>query len=131
MNAYSGPALVTLATSLLLFACAAYVGRCRIRFEVKAPATTGHPQFEVAYRIQMNTIENAVAFLPALWIFTLSVSSQWATVLGGFWLAGRAWYALAYARDPGKRGPGFMLAMFAFAVLLVGGGWGVVRGLIS
>jgi hypothetical protein len=69
MQNYPGPALVTLATSLLLFVCAAYVGRCRIRFAIKAPATSGHPQFEIAYRIQMNTLENAVLFLPVLWVF--------------------------------------------------------------
>jgi glutathione S-transferase len=131
MNTYSGPMLVTLATSLLLFACAAYVGRCRIRFAIKAPATSGHPQFEIAYRIQMNTLENTVLFLPVLWVFALNLSSQWATVLGGLWLAGRVWYALAYARDPKTRGPGFLLAMLAFAALGIGGAWGVLRGLIA
>ncbi|MEF8699613.1 MAG: MAPEG family protein [Candidatus Accumulibacter sp. UW26] len=131
MNIYPGPMLITLASSLLLFACAAYVGRCRIRWAIKAPATTGHPQFEVAYRIQINTLENTVLFLPLLWIFALSLSSQWATVFGGLWLAGRVWYALAYARDPKTRGPGFLLAMLAVGALGIGGGWGVLRGLIA
>jgi glutathione S-transferase len=107
MNAYPGPALLTLASSLLLFLCAAYVGRCRLRFGIKAPATSGHPQFEIAYRIQMNTLENTVAFLPVLWVFALSLSSFWATLLGGGWLLARVWYALAYARDPKTRGRGF------------------------
>ena len=74
MNAYPGPSLLTLASSLLLFACSAYVGRCRMKFAIKAPATSGHPQFEIAYRIQMNTLENTVAFLPVLWVFALILS---------------------------------------------------------
>jgi len=131
MNAYPGPALITLATSFLLFSCAAYVGRCRIRFGIQAPATSGHPQFEIAYRIQMNTIENTLAFLPVLWVFAVSLSSLWATVFGGLWLLGRIWYALAYARDPKTRGGGFMLSMLCFGALGVGGAWGVVCGLIA
>ncbi|MEF8716910.1 MAG: MAPEG family protein [Candidatus Accumulibacter necessarius] len=131
MHDYPGPALVTLATSLLLFACAAYVGRCRVRFAIKAPATSGHPQFEIAYRIQMNTLENVVLFLPVLWVFAVHLSSHWATALGALWLAGRIWYALAYARDPKTRGGGFLLSMLAFGALGLGGAWGVLRGLIA
>jgi glutathione S-transferase len=108
MPAYPGPTLLTLASVLLLFACTAYVGRCRIKFAIKAPATSGHPQFEIAYRIQMNTLENTVAFLPVLWVFARSTCRQfWATLLGGGWWLARVWYALAYARDPKTRGPAF------------------------
>lgn len=126
--AHHGTALITLATSLLLFVCAAYVGRCRVRFGIKAPATTGHMQFEIAYRIQMNTIENVVIFLPVLWVFAVHVSELWATLLGSFWLVGRIWYALAYAREPRSRGAGFLLGMLSFGVLAVGAAWTLVRG---
>ncbi|WP_300454280.1 MAPEG family protein [Accumulibacter sp.] len=130
MNAYPGPALLTLATSFLLFACAAYVGRCRVKFGIKAPATTGHPQFEIAYRIQMNTLENVVLFLPVLWLFAIHLSSFWATALGTLWLIGRIWYALSYARDPRTRGSGFLLSMLSFGALGVGGAWAVLYGLL-
>ncbi len=128
MNAYPGPSLVTLATALLLFGCAAYVGRCRIRFAIQAPATSGHPQFEIAYRIQMNTLENTVAFLPVLWVFAVNLSSLWASVLGTLWVLARVCYAVAYARDPKKRGSAFLVSMLAFAALGLGGAWGVLRG---
>jgi glutathione S-transferase len=127
----TGPALVTLATALLLFLCAAYVGVCRSKYKVDAPATSGHPQFEIAYRIQMNTVENAVAFLPVLWVCALGLSTLWATVLGGIWLAGRVWYALAYARAPKTRGGGFALSMAAFGALGLGGAFGVLRALFA
>lgn len=131
MNAYPGPALVTLATALLLFACAAYVGRCRIQFGIQAPATSGHPQFEIAYRIQLNTLENTVAFLPVLWVFAIFLSSLWATGIGCVWLLGRVWYARAYACDPKTRGKGFLVSMLAFGTLALGGAWGVLRGLLA
>jgi uncharacterized MAPEG superfamily protein len=127
----AGPALVTLATSLLLFGCAAYVGVCRGKFGIHAPATSSHPQFDIAYRIQMNTVENAVAFLPVLWVFALSLSPTWATALGGAWLLGRVWYALAYAADPSKRGNGYLVSMAAFGALGLGGAYGVLSALMA
>ncbi|MQM35460.1 MAG: hypothetical protein CRU72_13775 [Candidatus Accumulibacter phosphatis] len=116
---------------MLLFACTAYVGRCRIKFAIKAPATSGHPQFEIAYRIQMNTLENTVAFLPVLWVFAVNTSEFWATLLGSAWWLARVWYALAYARDPKTRGAGFGLSMLCFAALGLGGAWGVLRGMLG
>ena len=41
-------------------------GQARGRFGVAAPATTGHPVFERYFRVQMNTIEQLVLFLPGL-----------------------------------------------------------------
>jgi glutathione S-transferase len=114
-----------------LFACAAYVGRCRIKFGIQAPATSGHPQFEIAYRIQMNTLENTVAFLPVLWVCAFYLSSLWATALGGAWLLGRVWYALAYARDPKTARQGLPGLDARFGALALGGAWGVLRGLLA
>ena len=44
----------------------ALVGKARGQYGVKAPAVTGHEGFERMYRVQMNTLELLVAFLPAL-----------------------------------------------------------------
>ena len=116
---------MTLLIVLLMFATAFNVGKGRRRFGVKAPAVTGHPLFERAYRIQMNTLEWAVMTLPCLWICAAFVSDAVAAVLGGVWLTGRVWYALAYQRDPGKRGAGFMLAALAFGALGLAAAGGV------
>jgi hypothetical protein len=40
-------------------------GQARGRYGVKAPAVTGHPIFERWMRVQQNTIEQLVVFLPA------------------------------------------------------------------
>lgn len=131
MNAYAGPALITLATALLLFGCAAYVGTQRARHRIPAPQVSGHPQFDIAFRIHANTLENTVIFLPVLWVCAIWTGALWATVLGALWLAGRLWYAFAYARNPRTRGGGFGLSMGAFGVLGLAGAWGVARALLG
>jgi uncharacterized membrane protein YecN with MAPEG domain len=117
MNA-EWPSLITWLTLLLLFGVAVNVGRARGRYRGAAPATTGSPEFEREYRVQMNTLENALAFLPALWLAAWYWNPAWASACGAVWLAGRVWYALAYVRDPAKRSGGFGLSMLAFFVLL-------------
>lgn len=119
-------AAVTLLVVLLMFATAANVGLARKRHNVIAPATSGHPMFERAYRIQMNTLEWAVMTLPCLWICAVFVGDVWAAGLGGVWLVGRCGYAFAYQRDPARRGPGFMLGALAFGALGLAAGGGVL-----
>ena len=131
MNNLHWPALVTLATLLLCFATAALVGRARGRYGVAAPATTGHELFERAFRVQMNTLENTLIFLPALWLCALFFGPLTATAFGALWLAGRVWYAAAYLRDPKSRGGGFVLAFTAWAALMIAASWGVLRGLLA
>lgn len=123
------PALVTLLTVLLLFGTVVMVGRARGKYEIKAPAVTGHPAFERAYRVQMNTLEQTVLFLPTLWLAANYGFSGWAGIVGLVWLVGRVWYAAAYLGDAGKRGPGFGLGMLAWLVLALMACIGVIRAM--
>ncbi len=120
------PALVTLATLALLFGCAWYVGIARGRYKVDAPATTGPVEFERAYRVQMNTLENAVIFLPALWLAALYFSPKIAAAIGGVWVLARIWYAVAYARDAKARGTPFVIAFLAWGALMIVAAWGLL-----
>jgi len=124
------PALITWLTLMLLLALAYDVGRARVRFGIRAPATSGNEQFERIFRVQMNTLENAVVFLPALWLAAWYWKPTWASACGAVWLLGRVWYARAYARDPKTRSGGFGLASVAFVALTVGGAVGWVRALL-
>ena len=124
------PALITWLTLILLCAMAAMVSRARSRYKIRAPATTGNEHFERVFRVQMNTLENVVAFLPALWLGAWYWNPRWAAICGAVWLAGRIWYAYAYARNPASRGAGFNLAMVAFIALLAGSAIGWVRSLV-
>jgi len=95
-------------------------GRARGRLGVPAPAITGHPEFERYLRVQYNTIEQLVIFLPALFGFAYFASPGWAAVFGVVFIVGRALYARGYVRDPAQRGPGFGLTLLANGVLLLG-----------
>ncbi|HET6433694.1 MAPEG family protein [Dyella sp.] len=124
------PALVTLLNVLLLSATVFAVGRARGRYGIKAPATSGHEGFERAYRVQMNTIEQTVLFLPTLWLAANYGFAGWAGLAGLVWIVGRVWYFAAYLRDPASRGGGFVTGMVAWLVMLVLASIGVVRALL-
>ncbi len=110
----------------LYFALSANAARARARYGVKAPATTGHPEFEKRFRVQQNTLEQIVVFVPALLLFGAFVDSRLGAAIGLLWIAGRAHYAWSYVRDPEKRGPGMIATLLSSAVLLVGAIAGIV-----
>jgi uncharacterized membrane protein YecN with MAPEG domain len=97
------------------------VGQARGRCGVKAPATSGHPEFERYFRVHQNTQEQLVLFLPSLWLFAAYVSPGIGALLGLVFVVGRFVYAQGYVRDPEARGTGFMIGFAATALLLVGG----------
>ena len=96
------------------------VARARTQFGIKAPATTGNEVFERYFRVQMNTLEQLVMFLPSLWIFAHFVSPIWAAALGAVFVIGRAIYAASYIRDPKTRSLGFALTALPTLLMLLG-----------
>lgn len=95
------------------------VGGMRGKNGVKAPATSGTPEFERRYRVHYNTMEQLVMFLPLLWLFAYYVNPIWAAGLGGVFIIGRFIYRAAYVRDPASRGIGFTLTFLPSAVMAV------------
>jgi uncharacterized membrane protein YecN with MAPEG domain len=124
-------ALVTLLACLFLFATGIRVAQARAATGVKAPATTGHADFERAYRVQMNTLEWMPIMLPALWLFALYVSDVWAALIGCIWIVGRVMYLVGYSKAADKRGPGFSVQALATAVLWFGALAGIVSALVK
>ena len=123
--------LATLLAVALMFWTAINVGKARAKYEVKAPATSGHEMFDRAYRIQMNTLESAMLLLPSMWIYAGLVGDLGAGLSGIIWITGRIWYALAYQQDPAKRGPGFGISFLAIAGMWAGGLWAAIKLLIA
>ena len=105
------------------------VGRARGIYKCPAPATTGNEMFERYFRVQMNTLEQLVVFIPAIFLFAMKVDPRWAAALGAVYLVGRVLYFTSYVRDPAKRGPGFGLTFLPNLVLVVGGLIGAMRDL--
>lgn len=123
------PAIVVLLTILLQFGTVWATGHAREKYGVKAPAISGHPGFERAWRVQMNTLESTAIFLPTLWLAVQYGFPVWGGLAGLVWVFGRVWYALAYLKDPAKRGPGYMVSSAGWGVVLVLGVMGLVRAL--
>ena len=124
------PALVSALALLLYVGVFVAVGRARLRYGIQAPAVTGAPEFERRFRVQQNTMEQLVWFIPALWLFALYASPLWAGIIGLVWIAARGYYALSYYRDPETRGPGFIIAFVSAAILLVGALIGIIIRLV-
>jgi len=95
------------------------VGKMRAKHQCKAPAITGAPEFERMFRVQQNTMEQLVMFLPVLWLFAKAVNPLWAAGMGGVYLLGRAMYRVAYVKDPKGRSAGFMLSVLPTTVMLI------------
>jgi uncharacterized MAPEG superfamily protein len=124
--------LVTIVLGLALIQYLYFTLRCgqvRGRLGIPAPAMTGAPEFERRLRVQQNTIEQLVIFVPALILFAKYVSEPAAAGLGLVFVLGRALYARGYLLDPAKRGPGFGLTLLANGVLLLGGLIGAIVAL--
>ncbi|MEL7538556.1 MAG: MAPEG family protein [Pseudomonadota bacterium] len=101
------------------------VGRARRIYGVPAPATTGAPEFERALRIQQNSLEQLIVFVPSLFLFATYIDPVGAAALGLVFLIGRIIYQRRYSRGE-NRGPGFLLGFVANIVLLAGTLAGVI-----
>ena len=117
---------------VLLLAIAEYlfftvqVGRARGRTELKAPAVSGDDEFERYFRVQQNTIEQLMIFVPSLIATGMFLSTVFAAVVGIAFIVGRAVYYVGYTQDPEKRGMGMIITFGSNVVLLLSGLVGVL-----
>lgn len=107
------------------------VARARATYKVPPPATTGHEVFERYFRVQMNTLEQLVIFVPSIVLFGWYVSTWLAALLGVVFIVGRALYFRGYVRAAEGRHFGFMLSLVPNVALLVGGLLGALWALIT
>src|SRR5919197_6368687 len=92
-------AIVTCLAVAFYFFTSTQVARARAAFGIKAPAITGHADFERVFRVQMNTLEWMPIFLPSLWLFAVYISDAIAAALGLVWVVGRILYIFGYAKS--------------------------------
>lgn len=127
---YHLTALVTLLAIAFYFFTSVNVSRSRMKTGIKVPAMSGHPDFERAFRIQMNTLEWMPIFLPSLWLFAIYISDVGAAAIGAVWIVGRIVYFIGYSQAAAKRGPGFAIQAIAAIALWAGALGAVVLKLV-
>jgi len=123
---------VALVTLLLLCQYVVFMGMCgkaRAQSGIQAPAVTGDETFERAYRVQMNTVEQLVIALPAMWVSAMYFMPMAAAALGLVFFVGRMMYRVSYMKDPAGRGPGMIIGFLANIALILTGLWGIISQL--
>ena len=123
---------VALVTLLLICQYVAFMmlcGAARSRSGIKAPAVTGDESFERAYRVQLNSLEQLIITLPAMWLSAMYFSDLVAASLGLAFFIGRIIYRAGYVADPAKRGPGMIIGFLANIGLIITASWGILTTL--
>lgn len=126
-----GTSLITVLALIVYFAITVNVSRTRVKFKIQAPQISGNPYFERSLRIQQNTVEQLILFLPSLWLFSSFVSPVWANVIGTVWIISRILYAFGYYQAPEKRTVGFAISALMILILLLGSLVGIVITLLK
>ena len=106
-------------------------GFSRGKYDIKAPKTVGNDRWERIFRIQQNTMEQLVIFVPAMLIFSLYVSATWVLLPGILFIVGRHIYSRLYLESPENRGPGMLLSLLSNIALVIGGLIGVSLKLLG
>jgi len=123
------------ATLIVLLALLQYVlftmrvGMARGKYNVDAPACSGDEAFERLFRVQQNTMEQLIVFVPATYAFAYYLSSKWVLAAGLVFIIGRFLYSAEYVKEPKTRVPGMALTMLANVVLVLGAGFGLLKGM--
>ncbi len=119
-------AWATLAALIAYLWMGAMVGKARVTFKIPAPAMEGPVEFMSVCRVQANTVEQMVLFLPSLWMCAYFFSDRWAALGGAIWTIGRIAYALGYYKAPAKRELGFTVSFIATVALMAGTAAGLI-----
>ena len=106
------------------------VGLSRGKYEIHAPKTVGHDIWERMYRVQQNTLEQLIIYIPGMVLFSMYVSEKWVVIPGVLYIIGRVVYSYLYIANPEKRAPGVFLSFFSNIALVVGALIGVTLSLL-
>ena len=131
MPAYPLTTLAIIAALFVYFGLGYVVGQARGKWQVPAPASSGHPEFDKRNRVHLNTLEQLVLFVPAAMLAAPVFGDLITAAIGIVWSVGRIVYARAYYAEPGTRSLGFLMTLIPTFVLMIGAIVGAVRVLLA
>jgi glutathione S-transferase len=129
MTAFPLTTLAILLALLVYFGFSIVVGRARSTYNVPAPQSSGHPEFDKRNRVQLNTLEQLAMFIPAIVLAAPVLGDHVAAIVGLVWSIGRLLFARGYYVDPSKRSLGFALTMLPTLILIIAATWGAISAL--
>ena len=106
-------------------------GLARGKYAVNAPNTTGNETWERIFRVQQNTMEQLVLFIPGMLAFAHFVGPDWALLPGVMYLVGRQVYSYQYISNPKTRATGMGLTLLGNVALIVGALCGLALRMFS
>ena len=117
---------VTLLAILIAIGFSILVARTRLATGILPPAMSGEPRLERTLRVQGNTVEGFMVFIPALWLATLYFHGWIPPLIGLIWCIGRILFAVGYIADAEKRHIGFRISMLSVLALVILAAWGLI-----
>jgi len=123
-------ALVILAALAQYLYFTVRVGSGRVKYGVDAPRISGNDTWERLFRVQQNTLEQLIVYIPAAVMFGLYASGTWVLLPGLVFLVGRQLYSSEYVNDPKSRVAGMALTLLANAALVVGAALALILKLV-
>ena len=122
--------LIVLLALLQYFWFTMRVGITRGKYHVDAPACEGDENWVRMFRVQQNTLEQLILFIPTSFAFSYYMSTVWVLIPGGLFIIGRFLYSAEYIKDPKTRVPGMSMTILANAILLLGALFGLLKGML-
>ncbi len=95
------------------------VGKARGEYQIKAPAITGDQNFERIFRVQQNTLEQLIVFIPAIYIAGIYTHALTAAGIGSLFIIGRPIYFKSYIQDPSTREMGMLIGYVPTVILVL------------
>ena len=123
--------LVTLFAILISIGTAILVARTRRSTGIQPPAMSGDARLERALRVQGNTVEGFIVFLPALWLAALYFQGWAPPIIGLIWCLRRIFYAVGYVADANRRHIGFAICIFSVLILVILAAIGIVQAAMA
>lgn len=112
--------IVTIVSLLIYVWMAMQIGKARGQHSVPAPLTDGPEDFLRVLRVHGNTMEGLILFIPAVWLFAVTIGDTWAALVGVAFPIGRLVYARGYYAAADKRSTGFLIGFVSTIILLLG-----------